>query len=420
MARPRLLFIAPRYLLPADSGGKIRTGHVLRGLKGGHFDVTLISPAPDGAAARDAAELALMSDRFASWPEVERGPLFAYSRLRHLPSRLPIPVATDVSEAGRRLVARELARRPDLVVVDFPHTAVLLPEEIAPPTVIFTHNVEAEIFARHERVAGNSLRRVVWRDQFAKMRRFEREVLRRFDTVIAVSERDRDHFRREYGVDPAVIPTGVDLDYFAYQPPDPSPEVAPIIVFTASMDSAANIDGMQWFMDAVWPFVVAAVPSARVTVVGRNPNAKLVQAAKERGLPWHFTGFVDDVRPYVHEAAAYVIPLRVGGGTRIKAYEAMALGRPVVSTLIGVEGLSLEPGRHYLLADTAEAFAHSVGKVLRDGALRLQLAGSARQLVEASFSAGKAAEVFQTICINTLERVVRTAGSGKNSRGGVA
>jgi len=401
-ARPRLLFIAPRYLLPADSGGKIRTGHILRGLKGGHFDVTLAAPVPDGAERRDAAELAAMCDRFAGWPEVGRGRLFAYSRLRHLPSRLPIPVATDVSEAGRRLVAGELGRRPDLVVVDFPHTAVLLPDAIAAPTVIFTHNVEAEIFARHERVAGNTLRRVIWRDQFAKMRRFEREVLRRFDTVIAVSERDRDHFRRDYGVDAAVIPTGVDLDYFAYRAPDPSAAAEPVVVFTASMDSAANIDGMQWFMDAVWPLLAAAVPRARVTVVGRNPDQKLVQAARERNLPWHFTGFVEDVRPYVHEAAAYVIPLRVGGGTRIKAYEAMALGRPVVSTLIGVEGLSLEPGRHYLLADTAEAFARAVAELLGDGALRARLAAAARQLVEQSFAASRAAEIFEAICVDTL------------------
>ncbi len=412
-ARPRLLFIAPRYLLPADSGGKIRTGQVLRGLKGGHFDLTLISPAPDGAAARDASELALMSDRFVGWPEAGRGPLYAYSRLRHLPSRLPIPVATDVSEAGRRLVAHELARRPDLVVVDFPHTAVLLPDVVAPPTVIFTHNVEAEIFARHEKVAGNSLRRAVWRDQFAKMRRFEREVLRRFDTVIAVSDRDRDYFRREYGVDAAVIPTGVDLEYFGYEAPDASATAEPIIVFTASMDSAANIDGMQWFMDAVWPLVAADIPGARVTVVGRNPDPKLVQAARERNLPWTFTGFVDDVRRFVHEAAVYVIPLRVGGGTRIKAYEAMALGRPVVSTLIGVEGLSLEPGRHYLLADSAEAFARSVLQLLRDGALRLRLAAESRRLVEQSFSAHRAAEVFEAICIKALDaRASRDAGLG--------
>jgi glycosyltransferase involved in cell wall biosynthesis len=170
------------------------------------------------------------------------------------------------------------------------------------------------------------------------------------------------------------------------------------------MDSAANIDGMQWFMDAVWPLLAADMPAARVTVVGRNPNAKLMQAAKERGLPWSFTGFVEDVRPYVHEAAAYVIPLRVGGGTRIKAYEAMALGRPVVSTLIGVEGLSLEPGQHYLLADTAEAFARSVVQLLRDGALRLRLAAAARHLVEQNFSAGRAAEVFEAICVAALAR----------------
>src|SRR5262245_51825914 len=139
-----MLFIAPRYLLPADSGGKIRTGHVLRGLKGGAFEVTLVSPAPNGAAARDPVELVPLCDRYSSWPERVRGRVFEYTRARHLLSRMPIPVAADMSAAGRKLIAHELARSPDLVVVDFPHTQALMPSTIQIPTVLFTHNVEAE------------------------------------------------------------------------------------------------------------------------------------------------------------------------------------------------------------------------------------------------------------------------------------
>jgi len=403
-ARPRLLFISPRYLLPADSGGKIRTGHVLRGLKGGYFDVTLVSPLPSERAADDPDQLALLCDRFVGWPEPLRGPYFRYLRLRHLLSSLPIPVATDVTAAGRDRVARELATRPGLVVVDFTHTAVLMPDEFAARSVLFTHNVEAEIFARHLKVAASPIHRVVWRDQLAKMRRFESEALHRFDTVVAVSDRDRDIFRDQYGIDAAVIPTGVDLDYFRFSAPDPSLGTANDIVFTASMDSFANIDGIQWFMDAVWPLIIARNPAARVTIVGRNPDAKLVRAAAQRNLPWTFTGFVEDVRPYMHDAAVYVIPLRVGGGTRIKAYEAMALGKPVVSTSIGIEGLQLEPERHYLQGDTPEAFAAAVLRLLEDGALRARLASEARRCVEENFSSRSAAKVFESICIHALQR----------------
>jgi polysaccharide biosynthesis protein PslH len=402
-----MLFIAPRYLLPADSGGKIRTGHVLRGLKGAAFELTLISPAPIGAAARDAAELAPLCDRYVSWPEGERSRFFAYTRARHLLSRLPIPVATDISAGGRHVIAAELAREPDLVVVDFPHTAALVPLKLRPPSVLFTHNVEAEIFARHLEVAKNPLLRALWRNQLAKMQRFEKAALRRFDAVIAVSERDQAKFRNEYGVDSATIPTGVDLDQFEFRAPERNGATDPNIVFTASMDSYANIDGMRWFMNEVWPAIAKARSDARMTVVGRKPDPGLVRDALDRRLPWKFTGFIDDIGPYLYDAMVYIIPLRVGGGTRIKAYEAMASGRPVVSTAIGVEGLPLVPGCHYLLGDTAQTFADAVLRLLRDGDLRVSLATEARQLVKSRFSASAVASAFERICLDTLERAFR-------------
>jgi glycosyltransferase involved in cell wall biosynthesis len=414
--RPKLLFVSPRYLLPADQGGKIRTGQILRGLKGGRFEVTLLSPAPAGAAERDAAALAGLCDRFAHWPETPRGRLFAYTRLARIFSSLPIPVSTIRSSAGDAAIARALERRPDLVVIDFTHTAALVPGRLPVASVLFTHNVEAEIFRRHLEVTTNPIVRAVWRNQFTKMRRFEYEALRRFDAVVAVSERDGAQLRAEYGVECEVIPTGVDLDALEYQTP-PADMTDPAIVFTATMDSFANIDGMRWFMDAVWPRIVARCPAARIIVVGRKPDAKLVQAAAERRLPWTFTGYVPEIAPYVHEAAVYVVPLRVGSGTRIKVFEAMALGRPVVSTAIGVEGLQLEPDRHYLLADSAEDFADAVLRLLGDGALRERLARQARALLEEHYSFRKAARIFEDICCGTLSRAF-TAREAVGAAGG--
>ncbi len=402
-ARPKLVFVSPRYLLPADQGGKIRTGQILRGLKGGRFDVALLSPAPAGAPARDAAALAEMCDHFESWPETPRSPLHAYTRMAKIVSRLPIPVESVRSRASEATIAAALARRPDLAVIDFTHAAALVPERLPMASVLFTHNVEAEIFQRHLKVATNPIVRAVWRDQFAKMRRFEQDAVRRFDTVIAVSERDGAQIEAEYGVRCAVIPTGADLDALRFDPP-PAGNANSTIVFTATMDSFANIDGMRWFMEAVWPRIVAARPAARLTVVGRNPNASLVQAAAQRGVAWTFTGYVKEIAPYVHEAAAYIVPLRVGSGTRIKVLEAMALGRPVVSTTIGVEGLALEPGKHYLLADTPEAFADAVLRLLDDEVLRTRIAGQARALLEEHHSSRTVAKVFEDICAATFVR----------------
>src|SRR5687768_4092743 len=150
--RRRLLFVSSRYLFPTDSGGKIRTVNILRGMKGGSFEITLASPCPAGAETRAPDETRDVCDRFVGWPAEVRGAFFHWSRMRHLASPLPIPVATDRSEAGRRAVAHELERRPDVVVVDFPHAAVLAPPPYLCAGVMFTHNVEAEIFHRHAHI----------------------------------------------------------------------------------------------------------------------------------------------------------------------------------------------------------------------------------------------------------------------------
>jgi glycosyltransferase involved in cell wall biosynthesis len=399
-----LLFLSPRYLFPTDSGGKIRTVSILRGLRGGAFEVHLVSPLPESSSPVDTAQLEQICDRFTGWPATRRAAAFQWTRMRHLVSALPVAVATDCSRAGRRTVAEQLGGNPDLIVVDFPHAAVLAPGPYPCPSVLFTHNVEAEIFQRHAETARDPLRRAVWRSQAAKMAQYEKALLGRFDAVVAVAERDREHFRRAYGANNvSVIPTGVDLDFFSYsatpvlEPGDPA-----TVVFTGSMDWMANIDGIEYFMDQVWPEIARVRPNARFVVVGRQPPAALVERATARGLNWEFTGFVDDVRPYVRRAHVYVIPLRVGGGTRIKVYEAMALGCPVVSTRIGVEGLPVEDARQFLAADQPADMAASILSLLERDDERRRLSTAARRFVEQSISTASAAKVFEQICQHAL------------------
>lgn len=404
-ARAKLLFIAPWFLFPKSNGGRIRTVDILRGLKGGQFEVSLVSPdSPDRADYRD--ELEQVCDRFVPWPAPGRSPVFKYLRLRHLLSHLPVSIATDDSRLAAEAIREELAREPDVAVCDFLHTAVLIKERPKVPSVLFTHNVEAEIFRRHAEVASNPLSRFVWRDQLKKMERFERAALRRFDKVVAVSERDRCKFEEQApGCDPAVIPTGVDLDYFAPGKVVPQmarePAAGNRVVFTGSMDWTPNIDAISYFLQQVWPIVLAEIPDAEFEVVGRDPPGNLVQQAARSNPEWRFTGFVKDVRPYVQASDLYVIPLRIGGGTRLKVFEAMAMGCPIVSTSIGVEGLPVVPGQHYARADSAQEFAAAVIELLRDRARRDQIARAARGLVEEKFSSRDVARVFEAICTAT-------------------
>ena len=396
--KPRLLVISPRFLFPMDQGGRIRTANTLRHMKGGAFHITLASPAPPDAA-RFGADTAAVCDQFLSWPEPA---MSRAAKVLALAGRLPIAAATDASAAGKAVIEQALAARPDAVLVDFPHAAVLLPARLAIPSIMFTHNVEAEIFARHAQVATGPMR-LVWQDQARKMRRFEGDTLRRFDRVIAVSDRDAAALGATYGLAGVqAIETGVDVDYYAYHAPAPAPRGGGTVVFTGSMDSRSNIDGIEFLMDEVWPLVLRRRPGAEALIAGRNPPPRLLEAAKARGLAWAFTGFVDDIRPYVTGAHAYAIPLRVGSGTRIKVFEAMAMGCPVVSTRLGAEGLDVTDQQDVLHADTAEAFAAALLRLLDDAALQMRLSQAARALVVDRFAWPQVTRRFEQICLSAL------------------
>jgi glycosyltransferase involved in cell wall biosynthesis len=192
----------------------------------------------------------------------------------------------------------------------------------------------------------------------------------------------------------AAIPTGVDVDYF--DAGDGTLEQTAEIVFTGSMDWHPNEDAMRYFIDAILPLLRREVPEVSLTIVGRNPSPQLRDAAATAGVA--VTGTVDDVRPYIRRAAVYVVPLRIGGGTRLKIFEALAMGKAVVSTSIGAEGLPLQEGVHILRADDPAAFAAKVLELLRDGTRRRELGTAGRRLMEQEYSWSRVAQDFERHC----------------------
>ncbi len=217
--------------------------------------------------------------------------------------------------------------------------------------------------------------------QWQKLRRYEAWLCNRAAGVAAVSQADADAL---HSIAPEatirVVSNGIDLDLYTPSPAQPTPR--PTLVFTGKMDYRPNIDAVLWFAQQVLPIIHARRPDARFLVVGRNPHPRLEPLLDMRGV--ELTGAVEDVRPYIRDAAVYVIPLRVGGGTRFKALEAMAAARPIVSTSLGVEGLGVGHGRELLLADTPAAFAEAVLMLLapESSGLREKLAHNARRFVE--------------------------------------
>jgi glycosyltransferase involved in cell wall biosynthesis len=206
----------------------------------------------------------------------------------------------------------------------------------------------------------------MWRIEYFKMIRYEAAQARRFHHLLAVSEQDRQAMGGM--VDPSrisVIPTGVDLDKYRYDP-EMRP-TTPLVVFTGSMDWEPNIDGVNYFCKDIWPHVLAHVPEARFRIVGRDPDSRVKRLSS---ASVEVTGTVPSIVDHLREAAVLVVPLRIGGGTRIKIYEGMAMGKATVSTGVGAEGLNVRHGHDILLADDARRFAEYVVRLLRDTKFR--------------------------------------------------
>lgn len=390
-----ILWLKTELLHPVDKGGRIRTYNMLRALKRRHR-ITYLT-LDNGGAAPDAAERAteychdLIRVPFRE--AARRSPRFWLELARNVVSSLPYAVAKYRSAAMRREVERLVDKGGvDLLVCDFLFPSQNVPDGLPCATVLFQHNVEAMIWRRHAEVRTKPLARAYFREQWRRMERFEREECRRFDRVIAVSRDDADVLAREYGVaDVADVPTGVDTDYFrssgtvAQEPRD--------LVFTGSMDWMPNEDGILWFVDEILPRIHAKAPDVTLTVVGRNPPPR-ISALAGRDARLRVTGTVPDVRPYLERAAVFVVPLRVGGGTRLKIYEALAMERALVTTTIGAEGLPIEPGKHALVADSPAAFADAVLGLLDDPARARRLGQGGAEFVRANFGWDRVAEAF--------------------------
>ena len=313
----------------------------------------------------------------------------------NLIAREPYAVKKYESSAMRNAVKTRAAEF-DVVVCDFLAPALNVPDNLDCTTILFQHNVEAMIWKRHYEVQTNPIKKAYLRGQWQKMRRFEERVCRSFDRVIAVSVEDRDQMRQDYGLESVFeVPTGVDTEFFRRCG---TQQVVPhSLVFTGSMDWLPNEDAIRFFTEAIMPRIKQSLPDVTLTVVGRNPYPGLLERSKQDPAIV-VTGRVDDVRPYMERAAAYVVPLRIGGGTRLKIYEAMAMEQAIVSTSIGAEGLPVTSGTELLLADSPETFADAVIRLLQDESAARDLGRRAAQTVREKFGWGQVAHKFGELC----------------------
>jgi len=393
----RILWVKAGGLWPDDRGGRLRSRHLISELSRRHRVIVATTHAsdddPDGlAAALPGCEEVISVPHTPPKPGNAR---FAASVLRSWFSPWPLHFWRWRVPALRRRVARVLAAGGvDLCVVDFLATTPNVDSGGAVPTVLFSHNVEHMILKRLRQVEPRAWRRAVLALEWRKVRRWEAHACAQAALTIAVSHVDRDALTALVpGARVCSVPTGVDPAYFA---PNGVSELPAHLVFTGGMDGYPNEDGILYFMESILPSIRREIPTVSFTVVGRNPSLRLRTAAAAQGV--HVTGTVEDVRPYVAEAAICVVPLRIGSGTRLKIFEALSMGKAVVSTTVGAEGLPLVPGQHFLQADDPAEFARATVALLRDPARRKALGTAGRQLVETRFSWSGVAREFEARC----------------------
>jgi glycosyltransferase involved in cell wall biosynthesis len=390
----KILWMSPSFLHPTTRGGQIRTLEIVKRLNRRHeiHYVALEDPRqPEGP--RRSGEYSTRSYAMRHRAPAKRSPAFAWQLAKGLFARLPVAVSRFYNAGAARLIAGLLAREEfDRVVCDFLVSAPHFPR--LADVILFQHNVETTIWRRHAEHSRDPLRRFYFGLQARRMFDFEGRVCRAAGSIIAVSAKDADSMRRLFGAERVhQIPTGVDVDYF--QAPERA-ETGADLVFIGSMDWMPNIDGTVHFVKEILPLIRRQRPDCRLAIVGREPAPEIVELGR-RERECLVTGTVPDVRPYLWSSAVSIVPLRIGGGTRLKIYESMAAGVPVVSTSVGAEGLACDPGRDILIADSPEEFAGRCLELLESKEARARIGGAGRRMVRERFSWEQVVERFEEV-----------------------
>jgi glycosyltransferase involved in cell wall biosynthesis len=409
-AAKKILVLTPQFpSYPPHQGTIMRNYHLIAGLAARH-EVHLLSFG-DPAEIQDAPIADLCTSvQVVTPPQRSMGQRLrglAFSRLPDMAQRLPSP-------AFRARLAATLADQdPDIVEVEGIELAQYLfqvaesrAEQRHPLLVFDDHNAEYVLqqraFETDSRHPGRWIAALYSFIQWQRLQGYERRACQVADRVVAVSETDAQALQRLVpGLRPTVVPNGVDMAYYTAPSPPLSSQDRPgtlDLVFTAKMDFRPNVDAVLWFAEETLPLIRRQSPETRFWVVGKDPHPRLDHLAEDPSI--RITGWVKDVRPYIAAGGLYVIPLRIGGGTRLKVLEAMAMGKAIVSTALGCEGFGLLSDQELVIADTPPEFAAAVLALLRDPERRGRLGRAAQRFAAASYD--------WTMIVPLLEQVYET------------
>ncbi len=389
----KLLVVAPYCPFPTNGGGEIRVYNQLRLLAARH-EVFLAYPdnvSSKAAALNEAKTICrqllpfpTVPDRYANWDLRRWRAWRSLSSLRPLIMRDTVP---NVTQAVDTIVTRLGGTRPDVIHLHQYHVAGLglaLKKRLGEDTKILLdeHNFEPGIWTQLARDAHRPDRRLVFGWEARKLRRSLRRVYPFLDAVSAVSQDDKEALEQLTGrSNIAIVPNGVDTAFFKRT--TPTVPTSDEILFTGTLGYEPNLDGLLYFLNDIWPRIQAERPQTRLLIVGRHAPPAIT--AWHNGTSVQVIGPVPDMRPYYERARVFIVPLRWGGGTRLKVLEALAMQVPIVSTTAGVSGLKVTLGDHYLCGDTPESFANLTLRLLDIKGPARHLAIAGRKLVEAHY-----------------------------------
>ncbi|MCZ6680246.1 MAG: glycosyltransferase family 4 protein [Candidatus Poribacteria bacterium] len=377
----RILYLSVTVPFPPTDGGRIRVLNLLKQIakKNQVTFLSLETTPTDDEGIEYLRRLGIDAHLVPLGPSLP--PLDLRTVARSFFKRKPITVARyDLPAFGRKFHSLLQNNTFDLIHYAMFHAAQYH-VNTHPPTLLSQHNVDSRIWQRLCEQTANPLRRFIFWTQKRAFERYERVMSSRFDAVAVVSEIDR-ALLREHCPDLTigVVPNGVDIELYQ---PNPALEEEATLIYTGSMDWQPNEDAVLYFAEEIFPRVQANHPDLRFYVVGKSPTPRVQKLAQRPGFI--VTGGVEDIKPYIARAAVYVVPLRIGGGTRLKILEALAMEKAVVSTSVGEEGLNLVHGEEIMIADEPVHFADIVSRLITDKQMRQRIGRRGRRRVEADY-----------------------------------
>lgn len=399
----RILILTQVLPYPPDSGPKIKTLNVLRHLASRH-EVTLVS-FTRGDQAESARELERIVARVHTVPIERKKTADVRALLLSFLRQEPFLMLRDDRAEMRKLVDRLAGEQQfDLVQADQLNMAQYAQRVPGARKILDAHNATWLLYKRMwETMPGGPKKWVLGRD-WRMLRTYEGRICREFEAVLAVSREDQAALEEAAGqkINISVAPITVDTERL--KPVTRSPQAGRIL-HIGTMYWPPNVDGILWFAREIFPRVLAAVPGVGLDVVGANPPVEVTEL-EQTNPQTNVAGYVEDPSSYFESAAVSIVPLRAGGGMRVKILNSLALGLPVVSTTLGAEGIAVEPGKHLLIADTPEDFAQAIVCILKDRELADRLAEAGRELVETKYGIDAAGRVIDEV-------IASLAGSGK-------